>query len=557
MRPATWPSETAGRSIVDGNGGGSYGYRRASKGVAGNTRPVRSSNSGLGNLISGNFGNGIGIEADQGVAGFRPGYNVASTADVIYGNRIGTTADGEATLGNGWAPDSKGEYGNGISIEDGSNNIQVGGALGTGLGNLISGNGGDGVSIEKNAQGNRVQGNFIGTDAMGAFAIPNGNGNADEPGNGVHMDSANNNLIGGRLGTGLGNVISGNARNGVKIGNGSRANQVQGQLHRHRFRPAGLRSATLAGESARQLRQRHRHRRVLQQHDRRQIPHSGLGNLISGNAGNGVNIEDNSTLNVVQGNYIGTNVAGTAALGNGTNGVDIDDSNNNTIGGDFTQGVGNLISGNTRNGVLIENVVPRNNQVQGQFPSAPPPPAPRRSPTAPTASRTTPRIAIRSAPARSRRVPPTGSCPPRATSSPAMAATASTSPTRPTWTWCRATSSAPTSPDGTPSPTTTGSTATWAPTDNIIGGNLISGNGRGNPRRRRRQRTTGSRQPDRHIHVAAAVVALPNGDWATKVMDVTGLIIGPNFGEMAALDAGNFIGDQHHGAPSGWTRATR
>ncbi len=45
------------------------------------------------------------------------------------------------------------------------------------------------------------------------------------------------------------------------------------------------------------------------------------GNLISGNFGNGVEISDpNTSKNVVAGNYIGTNTAGTAALPNGTRG---------------------------------------------------------------------------------------------------------------------------------------------------------------------------------------------------------------------------------------------
>ena len=217
------------QASVDSTGEGSYGDGVAIEGAFNNTIGG-SSNSGLGNLISGNFGNGIGIEADKGVAGFWPGFNVASANDFVYGNRIGTTADGEAALGNGWAPDSKGEYGNGISIEDGSNNIQVGGASGTGLGNLISGNGGDGVSIEKNAQGNRVQGNFIGTDAQGGFAIGNGAADAKNPGNGVGIDGTNNNLIGGNFNQGLGNVISGNAGNGVSIEKGGSNNRVQGNL---------------------------------------------------------------------------------------------------------------------------------------------------------------------------------------------------------------------------------------------------------------------------------------------------------------------------------------
>src|SRR5207245_1912384 len=56
--------------------------------------------------------------------------------------------------------------------------------------------------------------------------------------------------------------------------------------------------------------------------------------------------------NQVQGNYVGTNVAGTAAVGNGNNGVNIDGSSNNAIGG-AVAGAGNLISANASSGVRI------------------------------------------------------------------------------------------------------------------------------------------------------------------------------------------------------------
>src|SRR5262249_47367018 len=48
---------------------------------------------------------------------------------------------------------------------------------------------------------------------------------------------------------------------------------------------------------------------------------NGAGNVISGNTGTGITITDSGTTgNLVKGNYIGTNVAGTAALGNSSSG---------------------------------------------------------------------------------------------------------------------------------------------------------------------------------------------------------------------------------------------
>jgi hypothetical protein len=56
--------------------------------------------------------------------------------------------------------------------------------------------------------------------------------------------------------------------------------------------------------------------------------------------------------NTIQGNYLGTDPAGTQARGNGSRGIDIIQSNNNLIGG-AAQGQGNLISGNEHLGVFI------------------------------------------------------------------------------------------------------------------------------------------------------------------------------------------------------------
>ena len=58
-----------------------------------------------------------------------------------------------------------------------------------------------------------------------------------------------------------------------------------------------------------------------------------------------------SSGNVLQGNYIGTNVDGTAALANGTWGIQVGGANN-TIGGSVP-GAGNLISGNAAGGIAL------------------------------------------------------------------------------------------------------------------------------------------------------------------------------------------------------------
>ncbi len=84
-------------------------------------------------------------------------------------------------------------------------------------------------------------------------------------------------------------------------------------------------------------------------------------NLVSGNRPNGVLLSGTSaTSNTIQGNFIGTDVTGTLALGNGTGSEKnagiylLDSANNNQIGG-TTAETGNLLSGNSGNGIRIIN----------------------------------------------------------------------------------------------------------------------------------------------------------------------------------------------------------
>ena len=90
-------------------------------------------------------------------------------------------------------------------------------------------------------------------------------------------------------------------------------------------------------------------------------------NLISGNEEEGIVIRDNNTVNNrVEGNYIGLDVTGAEALSNTRNGVEIRIAPDNFIGGTMT-GAGNVISGNGDSGVLIIDVGSTNNVVQGNY----------------------------------------------------------------------------------------------------------------------------------------------------------------------------------------------
>jgi hypothetical protein len=95
---------------------------------------------------------------------------------------------------------------------------------------------------------------------------------------------------------------------------------------------------------------------------------AGAGNVISGNGSMGLEIDGPGvTKTLVQGNYIGTGASGTTALGNYVFGVRINGASGNIIGG-AAAGAGNVISGNLADGInmgYIGQGVTRDNIVQG------------------------------------------------------------------------------------------------------------------------------------------------------------------------------------------------
>jgi hypothetical protein len=174
--------------------------------------------------------------------------------------------------------------------------------------------------------GNTVQGNFIGLDATGTNSLAGMSLLTYIPNNQIGGTTpAARNVISGHAGfsgvellmNGSGNTVQGNFigtdNTGTRaIGNGDRA-LVSGLT---------VSSNTIGGSVA------------------------GAGNLISGNLDRGITLDGSN--NIVQGNFIGTDVTGLNPLGNARTGIEIGGSGN-LVGG-TNSGAGNIIAFNGVNG---------------------------------------------------------------------------------------------------------------------------------------------------------------------------------------------------------------
>jgi titin len=266
-----------------------------------------------GNVISGNGWTGIELNG------------AGTSGNVIEGDYIGTSANGNAGLANGGA---------GVAISQGASGNSV-------SSDVVSGNALAGVWINGSSN-NVVSGDTIGLSQDGTHALPNPQGVE---------------LLGGSSGITIGgttpsarNVISGNSGNGVYLsGSGTHSNVVEGDFIG--TDPSGLHSLannwgvyvtggatnnTFGGTTA------------------------AASDLISGNSWTGLELNGSGTSgNVVEGDYVGTNATGNAPLANPGAGVAISQgASSNTV-------TGNVISGNSYAGVWIS--ASSNNVVSGDL----------------------------------------------------------------------------------------------------------------------------------------------------------------------------------------------
>ena len=342
--------------------------------------------NGVGDFIEGNFfgtdttgktaaPNRIGIFADNGpLFGSAPGNIIGGTTPQARNILSGNSNSGvlflsiayEAQLqGNFVGLDTSGaaialntQGGSRSNVFDGVGlngpTVTIGGTL-PGTANFIAGNG---TNVDINdltnggaASNSNVQGNFIGTNTNGTAGFAN-------QGYGVSiLHDVNNMTIGGTTSAAR-NIISGNLA-GVYVFDNSFNNTVQGNYIGTDV--TGTKAVPNAGQGF-----------ISGATASTTTPAGntliggmtpGAGNVISGNTTDGINITGTSQPdsqspfvgNTIQGNFIGSNAAGTAGIANGGAGVSLGASATNNVIGGSEPGSANLIAYNSSHGVLIDS----------------------------------------------------------------------------------------------------------------------------------------------------------------------------------------------------------
>jgi uncharacterized protein (TIGR03437 family) len=328
--------ETGGNNIVEGNflGTAPDGMNAApnSSGVtlqSGNNR-IGGTTAAARNILANNY-RSVSLST------------AAANGNLIQGNYIGLDVTGNRALG---VFDS-------IGIDLGNAVNTVVGGMTAGAGNVISGGQKYGIYLLGDPLGTRIQGNLIGLNAAGTAAVPNFL-------SGISIKTGPDTLIGGTTPAAR-NVLSGHPQYGIEIfANDTSGIQIQGNYvgtdisgtralgnQTGGIALGGVRGGLIGGTV------------------------SGAGNVIVGNnSGSGitgggiqlVNFLDNVQ---VQGNFIGTNAAGTMALGANTSGIVVDGPRNVRIGG-IEAGAGNLVTNSLYKGVEVrrsEGISIRGNRI--------------------------------------------------------------------------------------------------------------------------------------------------------------------------------------------------
>jgi hypothetical protein len=248
-----------------------------------------------------------------------------STGNLVQGNYIGTDASGQKALGNI-------DY----AVEINAASLNFVGGTDPGTGNVIGGYGTEtsgmaaGIRIMNSATKNVIAGNLVGTNAAGDDVITN-------YGQGISIESGGN-TVGGTA-PGARNIISGNKYSGLLITSDN--NIVQGNFI----------GTDINGTKA-----------ILNEYGLQISQASGnliggvvpsAGNTISGNGAVGVLLLAGS-MNILEGNLIGTQTDAIAPLGNlGPGMLIMSGASNNSVGG-TVNGAGNIVAFNGAEGLHFE-----------------------------------------------------------------------------------------------------------------------------------------------------------------------------------------------------------
>jgi parallel beta-helix repeat protein len=343
------PNGVAGLAVAGGStgnqiasntiaGNGSFGVIFADTGTTANkvfANTIGRANSG------GPAANGVaGVVLVTGASGNTIGGATAAAANVISGNGLyGVFLAGAGTTNNTIAMNNIGMNAAGtVALANGDAGVVIQDAASGNMlvSNNIAGNTNANVRIlGAGTTGNLLSGNLIGTDPAGSIQISSAV-------DGVDIESASGNVLNG-------NVIGGSR--GVDLSGVGTTGNV---LHGNRIGTNAAGTAPLTGSLGGDI-------GVL-------INNGAAGNLIGGNTralGNllsdgfeGIQAQFAGTGNVIDNNLIGTNLAGTAAIGQAF-GIDLE------AGSNGTQILNNLISGNIVHGVLIVDC--NNTIVAGNF----------------------------------------------------------------------------------------------------------------------------------------------------------------------------------------------
>ncbi|HMP97353.1 MAG TPA: right-handed parallel beta-helix repeat-containing protein, partial [Kiritimatiellia bacterium] len=286
--------------------------------------------------IGGFFGSGnvIGANTNHGLY-----INQASATNInVFGNFIGVDATGTNAMGNGQS---------GVYLAAANGNT-IGGNDAT-YRNIIAANGRHGIHVGGTTNRNNwIGNNYIGVDAN---AVPLGNGIVTGSGSGIHMEDTIGayiflNVIGGNRGHGIGIYGASSYSNridrnviGVNFSGNPVSNRLSGVF-------IGGGSNTLIGTAGSIF------RNVISGNGDYGVEISGATNLA----------------HVIANNYIGTDTAGTVMRSNGRGGIRIHNGQTIQIGdpaGGFAPG--NIISGNALNGILVEGTNTRALSIQNNL----------------------------------------------------------------------------------------------------------------------------------------------------------------------------------------------